>query len=475
VFGEDAEVRLRLAVACLHLADVDAAATAIAPVFEAAERDGCPGGALTGPKSVLDALAAAAWNGRLAPARIAALRRWAAALKAPATPADVDPVPEHAAEPVGTRAGAPVLVAAEALSPRELDVLKLIAAGDSNKLIARAYDLSPHTVKRHVANILDKLGVQSRGQAAAGTTSAARPRRTPRRGRRRAGHGPRRSAMAPSGDARAAAPEHCRHRGTSPSTPPERLMTTTFADPVSPAIPVRPPPRRPRSAGRMDLYVSIHKALRSFMTDTLTRDRPHRRRRSRRPRRGARPARRAARPLPRHLRHENEFVHTAIEARQPAGSQRIADEHVEHAESIAALQGRSRGLRAASGAAAERLALRLYRHLALFVAENFQHMHIEETVHNALLWQHYSDAELGALHGRLMASISPQEHLLVARWMLPGVDAGRARRGRGCGEGADAARGAARRDERRPPAPRRRRLGQARRGDRHRPEASAAA
>ena len=71
------------------------------------------------------------------------------------------------AEPVGTRAGAPVLVAAEALSPRELDVLKLIAAGDSNKLIARAFDLSPHTVKRHVANILDKLGVQSRGQAAA--------------------------------------------------------------------------------------------------------------------------------------------------------------------------------------------------------------------------------------------------------------------------------------------------------------------
>jgi len=167
VFGEDVEVRLRLALACLRLADVDAAAKAIAPVFETTERDGNPGGALTGPKSVLDALAAAPWDGRLAPARIATLRRWAAILKAHAAPADADPAPDHAAEPVGTRASAPVLVAAEALSPRELDVLKLIAAGDSNKLIARAYDLSPHTVKRHVANILDKLGVQSRGQAAA--------------------------------------------------------------------------------------------------------------------------------------------------------------------------------------------------------------------------------------------------------------------------------------------------------------------
>ena len=46
-------------------------------------------------------------------------------------------------------------------------MLGRIAAGDSNKLIARAFDLSPHTVKRHVANILDKLDLRSRGQAAA--------------------------------------------------------------------------------------------------------------------------------------------------------------------------------------------------------------------------------------------------------------------------------------------------------------------
>jgi LuxR family maltose regulon positive regulatory protein len=53
------------------------------------------------------------------------------------------------------------------LSPRERAVLERIGAGDSNKVIARAFDLSPHTVKRHVANILNKLGVDSRGQAAA--------------------------------------------------------------------------------------------------------------------------------------------------------------------------------------------------------------------------------------------------------------------------------------------------------------------
>jgi DNA-binding NarL/FixJ family response regulator len=53
------------------------------------------------------------------------------------------------------------------LTLREQEVLARIAAGDSNKQIARTFDLSLHTVKRHVANILSKLGVSSRAQAAA--------------------------------------------------------------------------------------------------------------------------------------------------------------------------------------------------------------------------------------------------------------------------------------------------------------------
>lgn len=53
------------------------------------------------------------------------------------------------------------------LTEREREVLALLAEGQSNKLIARALDLSLHTVKRHVANILTKLAVESRTQAAA--------------------------------------------------------------------------------------------------------------------------------------------------------------------------------------------------------------------------------------------------------------------------------------------------------------------
>lgn len=46
-------------------------------------------------------------------------------------------------------------------------MLARVAVGDSNKQIARAFDLSLFTVKRHVANILNKLDVASRGHAAA--------------------------------------------------------------------------------------------------------------------------------------------------------------------------------------------------------------------------------------------------------------------------------------------------------------------
>ena len=56
--------------------------------------------------------------------------------------------------------------ALQSLSPREREILALIARGDSNKLIARALDIAETTVKIHVQHILRKLGLSSRVQAA---------------------------------------------------------------------------------------------------------------------------------------------------------------------------------------------------------------------------------------------------------------------------------------------------------------------
>jgi two-component system, NarL family, response regulator LiaR len=54
----------------------------------------------------------------------------------------------------------------EALTDREMDVLRLIAQGKSNREIARAFVLSEKTVKTHVSNILAKLQLSDRTQAA---------------------------------------------------------------------------------------------------------------------------------------------------------------------------------------------------------------------------------------------------------------------------------------------------------------------
>jgi DNA-binding CsgD family transcriptional regulator len=82
---------------------------------------------------------------------------------------------------LGTRAGDRVGLWAEALdqpgaddeehavmlTPREREVLALLAAGASNKAIAHALDLSVHTVKFHVASLIEKLGAGSRLEAVA--------------------------------------------------------------------------------------------------------------------------------------------------------------------------------------------------------------------------------------------------------------------------------------------------------------------
>ena len=83
----------------------------------------------------------------------------------------------HAAEPLQAEATYPTVLdyperedvsaASSGLSARELEVLRLLAAGKSNREIADALVISLNTVARHVSNIFDKVGAQNRTEVAA--------------------------------------------------------------------------------------------------------------------------------------------------------------------------------------------------------------------------------------------------------------------------------------------------------------------
>ncbi|MBK1715740.1 hemerythrin domain-containing protein [Rubrivivax gelatinosus] len=188
-------------------------------------------------------------------------------------------------------------------------------------------------------------------------------------------------------------------------------MDTVSAQPGNPYAAAAVP------ATRFDIYVFIHKALREFMHHTVAAV-------------GAMDVADAGEraevcdqvelllaTLRGHVQHENDFIHTAIEARRPGGAADTTEDHVGHLEAIANLEDEAHALRSAAPGQRAALALRLYRHLAVFVGENLLHMQVEETHNNAALWALYRDDELLELHERLMATIPPQEMALVLRWM----------------------------------------------------------
>ena len=176
-----------------------------------------------------------------------------------------------------------------------------------------------------------------------------------------------------------------------------------------------------RQAGRYDLYLNIHRALRLYLTDTLNRfgrldaddveDRTA----------ALGQLRDMLEICELHIEDENRFVHAALEARRPGSSARIAAEHVEHQQAIAALRADAARLERAPEGARQTIAVALYRRLALFVAENLEHMHVEETAHMQALWSDYADEELMAIEQRIVASIPPALMGRLLEWFMPAL------------------------------------------------------
>lgn len=123
-----------------------------------------------------------------------------------------------------------------------------------------------------------------------------------------------------------------------------------------------------------------------------------------------------------HIKHENTFIHPAIEERMKESSSRIARDHDEHGKEITELLRMAEEVEKGGEQARPVLAHQLYLTFSKFVAENLTHMAEEEQVLMSKLHSQFSDEELMALEGRILAGIAPDLMMTFMRMMIPAMN-----------------------------------------------------
>ena len=172
---------------------------------------------------------------------------------------------------------------------------------------------------------------------------------------------------------------------------------------------------------RFNLYLHVHKGLRAFMADVLTTVGRIDALDGVEVTAGVAQVRALLDACRAHLFTENQFLHIAMEARRRGSATVTANEHVQQEEALEQIEARLRAIERSSGPDLEIKILDLYQFLALFVAENFQHMQVEERDNNETLWALYTDAELQAIQAQVLTSLDPGEIAAFLRWMFPYV------------------------------------------------------
>lgn len=172
---------------------------------------------------------------------------------------------------------------------------------------------------------------------------------------------------------------------------------------------------------RHDIYSHIHKALRAMMADTVVRL-------------GSLDSfddQEVADVMSQvqalctftesHLQHEDNHVHPAMEKVRPGSASTAATEHPQHVAECRQLVALSNRVLQSGGDARAALAAQLYHEVSLFMAESLEHMHMEETENNRVLWAGYSDQQLFALEMEIVATLTPAEHGMTLQWMIPSM------------------------------------------------------
>jgi len=194
------------------------------------------------------------------------------------------------------------------------------------------------------------------------------------------------------------------------------MTTTTIDAPVAPALPTT-------GTGRYETYTRIHKALRLLMAETLASIGRTDAAQEAEVATTLRLVRELTAMCRVHLHTENQFLHTAMEARRPGSANLAAQDHADHEVAIERVEADALAVEKSTGEARASLLFTLYNRVAVFVGQNLEHMNEEETHNQSVLWETHTDAELQAIEGEIIASHTPAENAASMRWMIPALPA----------------------------------------------------
>lgn len=170
---------------------------------------------------------------------------------------------------------------------------------------------------------------------------------------------------------------------------------------------------------RYDIYRLVHKGLRAFMCDTLCKTGKLDIHDEGEVREVVSQLDTLLQICRSHLHHENQYLHPAMESRAANSSAQTAHDHDLHEQAIKLLENSLLNFQQCPVNQRSQNALALYRRLAIFVAENLEHMQVEESYNTRILWQHFTDEELQGIEQELVSSLPEEESRIFWRWMLP--------------------------------------------------------
>lgn len=123
-----------------------------------------------------------------------------------------------------------------------------------------------------------------------------------------------------------------------------------------------------------------------------------------------------------HLIDEEMVIHPALEARSPGSTRVIAGDHDEHRLHFGALRALIAEVAQADEIGRRPAVHRLYLQFSSFMADDLKHMHYEETVTLPLLQTLFSNTDLVAMEGEIVALVPPDKLIGFMQIMLPAMD-----------------------------------------------------